>query len=68
MGRRLCARDGLGELWQGVEHQPAVARLPGEREADLDGIRRLLIVPDGPLQSLPFNVLVTESPPAPRPG
>lgn len=33
-------------------------------EADLDGIRRLLIVPDGPLQSLPFNVLVTAPPAA----
>ncbi|MCC6466834.1 MAG: CHAT domain-containing protein [Alphaproteobacteria bacterium] len=35
--------------------------LPGADEA-LQGINRLLVVPDGPLQSLPFGVLVTSPP------
>ncbi|MCC7047719.1 MAG: CHAT domain-containing protein [Alphaproteobacteria bacterium] len=37
--------------------------LPGAEEA-LKGINRLLVVPDGPLQSLPFGVLVTSLPQA----
>jgi CHAT domain-containing protein len=37
-------------------------RLVGSVKSALVGVHHLLIVPDGPLQSLPFEILVTEPP------
>jgi CHAT domain-containing protein len=32
-------------------------------EKDLDGVKRLLVVPDGPLGTIPFHLLLSEPPP-----
>ncbi|MBI3373963.1 MAG: CHAT domain-containing protein [Betaproteobacteria bacterium] len=40
-------------------------KLLGPFEKELAGVKHLIVVPDGPLQSLPLGVLVTEPPAAP---
>ncbi len=70
--RTSLSGDGiatLGELLtRGYESETAVAlyrRLLAPAESLLAGVRHVFMVPDGPLQSLPLGVLLTEAPQAP---
>ena len=58
------AKDQLFDL--GVAHELYTALL-GPTEGLLKGKRHLLIVPTGPLTSLPFHLLVTDAPAIPKP-